>query len=138
MLEAEMNKLLPARPNKEFENLEFLRESKSSSPSRPSLNTLEAPSCGGIEREKVSGGELLLESSSSGGGGLSSAPTVGSSKLVNINPLLMASMDDLNLTKQSKHGSNPRSRKISANLPVQGNNYSGKKSLIRIFILIFI
>jgi hypothetical protein len=97
MLEAEMNKVMNSRRNREYDSMEFFRESKSSSPSRS---------------PPLSQSTSLLASST------------GSPKLANA--LLMASMDDLNLSassKQSKHASNPRCRKISTNLPVSSQPY---------------
>lgn len=94
MLEAEMKKLVPRR---EFDNLEFWRESKSSSPSR----TLQTDPDSSANRN----------------------PQQQPIKLAN--SYLMSSMDDLNLTNKPKHSST-RSRKISANLPVTHYHTKGQ------------
>lgn len=111
MLEAEMNKVPGAssRNAKDYyDNFEFWRESKSSSPSR--TTSLQNDSDSG-----VGGG---------GGGGVGGGvSSIGSAT----NNYLVSSMDDLNLTKQ-KHSS-IRSRKISANLPVTHYHAKGQLNL---------
>lgn len=72
MLEAEMNKVVP-RSNKDFDSLDFWRESKSSSPSRSTQN----------DSDNISGS--------------------GAARTSQQQPKFMSSMDDLNLTKQNKH-----------------------------------
>lgn len=105
MLEAEMKKLKSNR-ELEFDNSDFLRESKSSSPSRSTQMEGESTiACGG--------NSLITRNSQQ-------QPKMTSSKH-------MSSMDDLNLTKQ-KHSST-RSRKISANLPVTHFHPKGSLNL---------
>lgn len=130
MLEAEMNKLIPVRATntRDFDHFEIFRESKSSSPNRSS----NSPHSNSPDETSAIPPPLVENpSSSNGASGIS-----GKKLLTSLNPILMASMDDLNLTKVLKH-TNPRSRKISANLPVSTSHYSGTFLFFAIFTCVF-
>jgi len=138
MLEAEMNKLITNRRrdgSSGDDAFEFLRETKSSSPSR-GTGVSGSPSGPNPSTAGVS----CAPSSSSGVASSLFSPVVGSvstSSPKMSNPLLMASMDDLNLGKSGssvsssaglilgppKHNANARSRKISTNIPVIPNQH---------------
>ncbi|CAG7727349.1 unnamed protein product [Allacma fusca] len=99
MLEAEMNKLIPGRSLRDYDNSDFCRESKSSSPNRSLLSSLSQ-----ID------------------------PDPRAPQLASANPLLMASMDDLHFSTSQSKALNPRCRKISSQLPAQASHFPGENA----------
>lgn len=108
-------------------NLEFYRESKSSSPVR-STDSLSSRS--GVV-PNIPGSPVSPNKNPGNGSDIKNS-VVGevvvtggnnSKHLLSTNSLIMTSMDDLNLAKTTKHS--VRNRKTSTNLPVQNSRFPG-------------